>query len=218
MTEKIVLYSYFRSSASWRVRIALALKDVKYEYKPVHLIKNGGEQKSDEYKKMNPMAQVPTLMVDDVSLTQSLPIMEYLEEKFPSPALLPKDAIARSQVRAIAEIINSGTQPLQNLSVLQKLGDLNVDKAEWAKFYITQGLQAVETMLEKTAGKYCYGDSVSMADLCLIPQLHNAERFKVDMSAFPKIVAVQKALEELPAFKAAHAFSQPDCPEELRKD
>jgi len=216
MSEKIVLYSYFRSSASWRVRIALALKDVKYEYKAVHLVKK--EQKSDEYTKMNPMAQVPTLVVDDVTLTQSLPILEFIEEKFPSPALLPKEPTARAQVRAISEIINSGTQPLQNLSVLQKLEGLNVDKTEWGKFYITQGLKAVEAMLERTAGKYCHGDSVTMADLCLIPQLHNAERFKVDMSAFPKIVAVQKALEELPAFKTAHAFSQPDCPEDLRKN
>jgi len=216
MGDQVVMYSYFRSSASWRVRIALALKGIKYEYRAVHLLNNGGEQRSAEYVKLNPMAQVPSLVIDGVTLTQSLPIMEYLEERNPTPALLPKDLAARAQVRAISEIINSGTQPLQNLSVLQKLATLNVDKKEWSVFYITKGLRAVETMLEKTAGIYCYGDNVTMADLCLIPQVYNAERFGIDVSTFPTIKKVRDELVKHPAFIAADAFRQPDTPEDLR--
>jgi len=215
MSDTVVLYSYFRSSASWRVRIALAMKDIKYEYKPVHLLNNGGEQKSEEYTKLNPMAQLPTLMIDGLTLTQSLPIMEYLDERTPtSTPLLPKDLAGKAQVRAISEMINSGTQPLQNMSVLQKVGAEG--KMEWGKFWITKGLTAVEAMLEKTSGQYCYGDSVTMADLCLVPQVYNAERFGVDMSKLPLIKKVNDALVKLPAFVAADAFRQPDTPEDMR--
>jgi len=213
MSENIVLYSYFRSSASWRVRIALAHKDIKYETKAVHLLKNGGEQNTDEYKKLNPMSQLPSLCIDGITLTQSLPVMEYLEERNASPSLLPKDMAGKAKVRAISEIINSGTQPLQNLAVLQKVGE---GKQEWAKFYITKGLLAVEAMLEKTAGIYCYGDEVTMADMCLVPQVYNAERFSCDMSQFPLIKKVHEGLIKLPAFIAADCFRQPDTPEDMR--
>lgn len=215
MADKVVLYSYFRSSASWRVRIALALKEVKYEYKAVHLIKDGGEQNTEEYKKLNPMGLVPSLEIDGHLLTQSLPIIEYLEEKYPQPPLLPKDAFGRAQVRALSEIVNSGIQPLQNLKVLQKYGD---GKEEWARFHIESGLRALEKMLEKTAGTYCYGDEVSMADLCLVPQVYNANRFKVDMTQFPIINRIHDKLTELPAFKAADPARQPDTPEDMRKN
>ncbi|RUS70196.1 hypothetical protein EGW08_022040 [Elysia chlorotica] len=215
MAEKVVLYSYFRSSASWRVRIALAMKDVKYDYKAVHLVKDGGEQNSEEYRKLNPMGLVPSLEIDGHILTQSLPIIEYLEEKYPEPALLPKDAYGKAQVRALSEIVNSGIQPLQNLKVLQKYGD---GKEEWARFHIEKGLIALEQMLEKTAGTYCYGDQVTMADLCLVPQIYNANRFKVDMTQFPIINRVHDKLVQLPAFVAADPARQPDTPEDMRKN
>ncbi|GFR76690.1 maleylacetoacetate isomerase [Elysia marginata] len=184
MAEKVVLYSYFRSSASWRVRIALAMKDVKYEYKAVHLIKDGGEQNSEEYKKLNPMGLVPSLEIDGHLLTQSLPIIEYLEEKYAQPALLPNDAYGKAQVRALSEVVNS----------------------------------ALERMLKKTAGTYCYGDTVTMADLCLVPQIYNANRFKVDMTQFPIINRIHEKLVELPAFVAADPARQPDTPEDMRKN
>ncbi|XP_005106935.1 maleylacetoacetate isomerase [Aplysia californica] len=213
MADKVVLYGYFRSSASWRVRIALALKDIKYEYKAVHLLKNGGEQHSEEYKKLNPMGQLPTLIIDGLTLTQSLAIMEYLEERNPTPALLPPDAAGRAQVRALSEVINSGIQPLQNLNVLQKIGDT---KVEWANFYITKGFKALEAMLEKTAGQYCYGNQMTMADLCLIPQVYGAQRFGVDVKNYPVIMRVYEELIKLPAVIAGDAFRQPDTPEDLR--
>ncbi|XP_059139497.1 maleylacetoacetate isomerase-like [Physella acuta] len=213
MADKVVLYSYFRSSASWRVRIALALKEIKYEYKAVHLVKDGGQQYKEEYKKLNPMEQVPTLVIDGHTLSQSLPIIEYLNERTPDPPLLPKDLYGRAKVRALSELVNSGIQPLQNLSVLEKIGD---GKEEWAKFFIEKGLKALESFLQETAGKYCYGDSVTMADLFLVPQIYNAKRFKIDMAQFPIISRVHDALVELPAFKAADASRQPDTPEEMR--
>ncbi|XP_013084764.2 maleylacetoacetate isomerase-like isoform X1 [Biomphalaria glabrata] len=209
----VILYSYFRSSASWRVRIALAIKDINYEYKAVHLVKDGGQQHSEEYKRLNPMEQVPTLVIDGHTLTQSLPIIEYLEERNPEPPLLPKDSFGRAQVRALSELINSGIQPLQNSTVLEKVGD---GKEEWARSFIVKGFQALETLLKQTSGKYSYGDTVTMADLCLVPQMFAAKRFKVDLEPFPTICRVHDALAELSAFKAADASNQPDTPDELR--
>ncbi|KAK3094067.1 hypothetical protein FSP39_023719 [Pinctada imbricata] len=210
----LILYSYFRSSCTWRVRIVMNLKGLDYEYSAVNLIKDGGQQRTDDYSAVNPMQQVPALMVNGEVLTQSVAIMEYLEEKYPENPILPKDLISRAKVRQIAETIAGGIQPLQNLVVLQKIGDEN--KAEWAKFWIDKGFVALESMLEKTAGKYCYGDSVTMADVCLVPQVGNANRFNVDMSKFPIISRVNEELEKLEAFQKAHPFVQPDCPENLR--
>ncbi|XP_076441760.1 maleylacetoacetate isomerase-like [Babylonia areolata] len=210
---KPILYSYFRSSASWRVRIALAMKGVEYDYMPVHLVKEGGEQNKEEYKALNPMSQVPTLIIDGVTLTQSLPIIEYLDETRPGPQILPKDAIKRAQARALAEVINSGIQPLQNLKTLAEFGD---KKMEWGKTVISRGFDAFEKMLTSTAGKYCVGDEVTIADLCLIPQCYNAQRFSVDMSSYPTIVRIKEALEKLPAFIAADFKNQPDTPDEMK--
>ncbi|KAH9519028.1 Glutathione S-transferase zeta-1 [Bulinus truncatus] len=213
MADKVILYNYFRSSASWRVRIALALKDIKYEYKAVHLVKDGGQQHSEEYKRLNPMEQVPTLVIDGHTLTQSLPIIEYLEERNPDPPLLPKEKYGRAQVRALCELINSGIQPLQNLSVLEKVGN---GKDEWAKFFIEKGFHALEKFLQQTSGKYSYGDTVTMADLFLVPQVYAAKRFKADVTLFPTIIRVHDALIEIPAFKAADFSNQPDTPEEFK--
>lgn len=213
---KPVLYSYFRSSCAYRVRIALALKNIDYEYKTVNLIKGGGEQKAPDFLKVNPMAQVPVLEVEGEFLTQSLPIIEYLDEKYPEPCLLPKDPIKRAKVRAIAEVVASGIQPLQNLGILSMVDEAK--RPEWGKLFITKGFQALEAMLEKTAGTFCVGDSVTIADLCLVPQVYNALRFKVDMAQFPILSRINERLEKLPAFKAAHPSRQPDTPPELRED
>ncbi|ROT67146.1 hypothetical protein C7M84_014790 [Penaeus vannamei] len=209
--SKPILYSYFRSSCSWRVRIALAHKGVDYEYRAINLLKQ--EQVSDEYKKLNPIGQVPALIVDENTLTQSISILEYLEEAFPQKPLLPKDLFKRAKVREVCEIIGSGIQPLQNLSVLQKIGET---KMEWGHFYIQKGFVALEQVLANSAGKYCVGDEVTIADCCLVPQVYNANRFKVDMAAFPVISRVHDALMSLDAFKAAHPSQQPDCPEDLK--
>ncbi|XP_078593262.1 uncharacterized protein LOC144871567 isoform X2 [Branchiostoma floridae x Branchiostoma japonicum] len=203
-----LLYSYFRSSCAWRVRIALNLKGIEYDQAPVHLIKDGGQQNSEEYKQKNPMAQVPTLIIDGHKLTQSMAILEYLEETRPDPPLLPKDPATRAKVRMIAETVNAGIQPIQNLSVLQKVGDEK--KMEWGHYWIDRGFTALETVLGETAGKYCVGDQVTMADLCLVPQLYNATRNKVNMDKFPVISAIIKGCSELESFQAAHPFSQPD--------
>lgn len=210
-SSKPVLYSYFRSSCSWRVRIVLAHKGIEYDTKPIHLLNQ--EQVSDEYKQLNPMGQVPALVVNDRTLTQSLSIMEYLEEAYPQKPLLPKDLLLRAKVREVCEIIGSGIQPLQNLSVLQKVGE---GKMEWGHFYINKGFVALEQVLGKCAGKYSVGDEISFADCCLVPQVFNANRFKVDMAAFPTISHVHDALSSLETFKAAHPTNQPDCPDDLK--
>nr|APH81356.1 GST zeta [Tigriopus kingsejongensis] len=173
---KPVLYSYFRSSCSWRVRIVLALKDIEYEYRPVHLVKDGGEQHQADFLKLNPMAQVPALTMGDRILTQSVAIIEYLEEAYPQHPILPTDPWLRAQVRQIVEIIGSGTQPVQNLSVMKMARDDPAQRVEWSHYWIRQGLSAVESVLSQTAGRYCVGDEVTMADCCLVPQIYNAER------------------------------------------
>ncbi|XP_036887573.1 maleylacetoacetate isomerase-like isoform X3 [Sturnira hondurensis] len=176
MTEygKPILYSYFRSSCAWRVRIALALKSIDYEILPVDLTKDGGHQFSEEFQALNPMKQVPALKIDGITISQSLAIIEYLEETRPTPPLLPQDPKKRVFVRMISDLITSGIQPLQNLSVLKQVGQEN--QLIWAQKAITSGFNALEQILQRTAGKYCMGDEVSMADLCLVPQVENAKR------------------------------------------
>ncbi|XP_068539210.1 maleylacetoacetate isomerase isoform X1 [Anas acuta] len=210
---KPILYGYFRSSCSWRVRIALALKGIAYDQVPVNLLKDGGQQLSAEFKAVNPMKQVPALKIDGITLSQSLAIIHYLEDTRPNPRLLPQDPKKRAQVRMISDHIASGIQPLQNLSVLKQMGE---KKTEWAQKCITSGFQALEQVLQQTAGRYCVGDEVSMADLCLVPQVANAERFNVDLGPYPTITRINKALLELEAFKVSHPSRQPDTPAELR--
>lgn len=211
--EKPLLFSYFRSSCAWRVRTALALKGIQYDQHPINLIKDGGQQLTDEYRRVNPMQQVPALRIDGVTLTQSLAIIEYLEETRPQPPLLPRDPIKRAQCRMISDHIASGIQPVQNLAVLQRVGD---GKLEWAQHFIVKGFQALELLLQDTAGRYCIGDEVTMADLCLVPQVSNADRFKVDMAPYPTISRINQALLQLDAFQVSHLCRQPDTPPELR--
>lgn len=211
---KPILYSYFRSSCSWRVRIALVLKGINYETVPIDLIKDGGQQFSEEFRALNPMMQVPTLKIDGLILGQSLAIIEYLEETRPTPRLLPQDPKKRASVRMISDLIAGGIQPLQNLSVLKQVGEQN--QLPWAQKVISSGFKALEQILQSTAGKYCVGDEVSMADLCLVPQVANAERYKVDLSPYPTINRINKTLLALEAFQVTHPCRQPDTPAELR--
>ena len=209
------LRSYFRSSCSWRVRISLAFKGLSYETIPVHLIKDGGQQHGDAHRGANPMRELPVLLVGDEPLAQSMAILEYLEETHPTPSLLPKDHLARARVRQMAEVINSGIQPIQNLRVMQKLQkDFNLEKADamkWSADWIKFGFDALEVLVEKHSGKYCFGDEPSIADACLIPQLFNARRFSVELAAYPNLTRVETALNELDAFKASHPSQQPDA-------
>jgi len=192
-----ILYSYWRSSCSWRVRIAMNLKEIPYDIKPISLIKSGGEQHCNEYREVNPMEQVPALQIGELllkahfkrktsltppmhpspdghTLIESVAIMHYLEETRPQRPLLPQDVHKRAKVREIVEIICSGIQPLQNLIVLIHVGEEK--KKEWAQHWITRGFRAVEKALSTSAGKYCVGDEISMADCCLVPQVFNARR------------------------------------------
>ncbi|XP_005390247.1 PREDICTED: maleylacetoacetate isomerase isoform X2 [Chinchilla lanigera] len=211
---KPILYSYFRSSCSWRVRIALALKGINYETVPINLIKDGGQQFSEEFQTLNPMKQVPALKIDGITIGQSLAIIEYLEETRPTPRLLPQDPKKRASVRMISDLIAGGIQPLQNLSVLKQVGTEN--QLSWAQNVICSGFDALEQILHGTAGKFCVGDEVSMADLCLVPQVANADRFKVDLNPYPTIRRINKTLLALEAFQVSHPCRQPDTPAELR--
>jgi len=207
------LYSYFRSSASYRVRIALNLKGLSYDNIPVNLLK--GEQKNSEYLELNPQGLLPTLVDNGNILTQSLAIMEYLEETQPTPALLPKLPAARARVRAIALAIACETSPVNNLSILQYLqSNLNItdeQKTQWIQHWIGKGFAALEAMLgDGKAGIYCHGDTPTMADCVLVPQLFNARRFNCDLTPYPTIVRIGDVCEKHPAFAKAHPSKQTD--------
>ena len=211
----LVLRSYWRSSCSWRVRIGLNWKQLSYDIVPVHLVADGGHQHTDEHRALNPMRELPVLLVEGKPLAQSVAILEYLEETHPEPPLLPKSSLDRARVRQMTEVVNSGIQPVQNLRVMQKLGrDHELprpDQVGWSRDWIAQGLVALETLVSAHGGRYSFGDAVSFADLCLVPQLYNARRFNVDMSAFPALTSVESELVSLPAFVAAHPDQQPDA-------
>jgi len=214
----IVLSSYWRSSCSWRVRICLALKGIEYEYIPVHLLNDGGEQLKLEYSAKNPMKELPCLEIDGLKLGQSMAIIQYLEETRPGVSpLLPEAPVARYRVRQICDSITQDTQPVQNLRVLKKVmgffegEEKDKHKLEWGKWAIELGFDGVEKMLETSAGKYCVGDSVSFADLVLVPQVYNAKRFGVDLSKYPIIVRVDAELTKLEAFQKAHPDAMPDA-------
>ena len=211
------LYSYFRSSAAYRVRIALNLKGLSYEYLPVHMLKDGGQQLTPEYRKVNPTALVPTLVDGDAVIGQSLAIIEYLDETHPEPPLLPADALGRARVRDLALGIACDTHPLNNLRVLKYLKHtLGVDedaKNAWYRHWVQQGLGALEAQLaaSSAAGRFCHGDTPTIADLCLVPQVFNAQRFGCDLSAMPNVLRIDAACRELPAFDAAAPGKQPDA-------
>lgn len=209
------LYGYWRSSCSWRVRIALEAKGLAWQYVPVHLLE--GQQHAREHAAKNPMEQVPVLEVEEGGrthrLAQSLAIIEYLEERYPSPPLLPADPILRARARQLAEIVNSGIQPMQNLGLLQHLKEVApaADRKAWPAHFIARGFAAMEAIARQTAGRCLVGDQVSVADACLVPQLYGARRFGVALDAYPTLIAVEGRLAELEAFRRAHADAQPDA-------
>ncbi|MCW5731382.1 MAG: maleylacetoacetate isomerase [Alphaproteobacteria bacterium] len=211
------LYGYFRSSAAYRVRIALNLKNLAHEQAFVHLTRGGGEQFGEAYRGINPQQLVPALDIGGDVLTQSLAIVEYLDEVYPEPPLLPKTPAARAHVRALALAIACDIHPLNNLRVLnyltRELGQSEETKTRWYRHWVESGLAAVERMLERGGrmGRYCHGDEPGLADICLVPQVFNARRFNCDLSACPNVIAIADRLNALPAFVKAQPQNQPDA-------
>ncbi|OGA22102.1 MAG: maleylacetoacetate isomerase [Betaproteobacteria bacterium RIFCSPLOWO2_02_FULL_67_26] len=211
------LYGYFRSSASYRVRIALNLKGLAYESVPVHLTRGGGEQLKPEFRELNPQALVPVLQDGGRLLAQSLAIIEYLDEVHPQVPLLPKDPPGRARVRALAQAIACDLHPLNNLRVLNYLtgpmGLADGAKQAWYGHWIAEGLGALEAALAGNAetGSYCHGNTPGLADCCLVPQLANARRFKCDVSPYPTLLRIEKSCQALEAFQRAAPEKQPDA-------
>lgn len=209
------LHNYWRSSASYRVRIALGLKQVAWEYVAVNIAAAGSQQFSPSYKAINPQAQVPALEIADARgsrwLTQSLPIIEYLDETIAVPPLLPKDPYLRARCRALAEVINSGIQPMQNLTTTRKVQELGGDDAAWVRHFMAPGLAAYAQLASDVSGRFSVGDEPSLADICLVPQLYSARRFGVPLDSLPLLGRIEAACNELSAFIAAHPDRQPDA-------
>ncbi|MBT8048911.1 MAG: maleylacetoacetate isomerase [Xanthomonadales bacterium] len=215
-TRELVLYSYWRSSSAYRVRIALNLKGIEYRQLPVHLVREGGEQHRAEYRAINPLGLVPALVHNGHTLVQSMAICEYLEQVFPAQPLLPADAAERARVRGIAQSITSEIQPLNNLGVINYLkreleaGDNQVN--DWYGHWIARGFSAVESWLSAaSAGTCCHGDAPTLADCFLVPQVYNAERFACDLEPYPNIRRITAHCRALPAFQRAAPENQPDA-------
>jgi maleylpyruvate isomerase len=210
----VKLYSYFRSSAAYRVRIAFNLKGLSYETVPIHLQKEGGQHLKPDYRAINPQMRVPTLKLDSGELlTQSLAIIEYLDEVHPQPPLLPRDPADRAKVRALAQVIACDIHPVNNLAPLRYLkNELGQEQAKidtWYHHWVLAGFDALEAMVRP--GPYAFGADVTLADICLVPQVANARRLKVPLERFPKIVAIDAACAKLPAFDQARPENQPDA-------
>ncbi len=210
-----VLYHYWRSSSSWRVRFALHYKGIPYESRFVNL--RAGEQGNEEHKRLSPLGVVPCLLVDGRPLSESVAILEYLEEVAPEKPLLPKDPWARARVRQLVEFVNSGIQPLQNLAVLARVSSDEAVRQSWARHYIERGLAAFEAALasveaEFGSGRYSLGNDVTLADIYLVPQVGSAARFGVPLDPYPRIRRIHAECTKLPAAIAATPENQPDAP------
>jgi maleylacetoacetate isomerase len=215
--SQLALYTYFRSSCSYRVRIALHLKGLQFEPRYVHLLRDGGENWKAEYRHHNPLGLVPTLIDGDRSFTQSLAIIEYLDECHPDPPLLPDDKQDRAYVRALAQLVVCDIQPLNNLRVLDFLkSEFQANERQsqnWYQHWVEEGLDAVEALLRshRKTHSCCYGDTTTLADICLIPQVYNALRYDCDVEPFPIIRKIYEYCVTLPAFRAAAPENQGDA-------
>ncbi len=213
--KPLILYSYWRSSASYRVRLALALKGLAHELRPVHLVKNGGEQHTDAYRALNPQGLVPTLVHGELVLNQSLAIIEYLDELFPVKPLLPTTPDGRAQARAIAQLIACDIHPLNNLRVLAYLveagGFDEAARLAWYRHWTESGLAAVETLLSRHDAPFCCGEEPGLADCCLLPQVYNARRFNCPLDGLDRIQAICARLEGRQDVQAARPENQPDA-------
>lgn len=215
--DGIVLYTYWRSSAAYRVRIGLELKGLAWNARPVHLVREGGEQHLHAYRALNPQQLVPTLLHEGHTLTQSLAIVEYLDERFPQVPLLPADAAGRARVRALAQLVACDIHPINNLRVMQYLErelQLPADaRTKWTLHWIAEGFAAMEAMLanSRDTGTFCHGDRPGLADLCLLPQLYNAHRFGLDLAPYPTLRRIEAACQALDAFDRACPENQPDA-------
>ena len=209
-----VLYGYFRSSAAYRVRIALAWKNIAYETRPVHLVKK--EQSAPDYLALNPQGLVPVLQIDGHTLGQSAAILEYLEETRPEPALLPKDPAGRALVRWMTQLVVADIHPINNLRVGKylrgPLGQGDEAVTLWMRHWMEEGFRALEALAVEHGGAFCHGDAVSFADICLVPQMYNARRFGLELAEFPRLMAVDERCAELPAFIQSHPDNQVDSP------
>lgn len=201
---KLRLYHYWRSSSSWRVRWAFALKGIACEMIAVDLL--SGESESEEHRRRNPLGYVPVLDLGGELLVESMAIIEWADETKPEPPLLPGDALQRARIRALAEVINADTQPLQNIGPQHLHSDDPHERKRWAQHWIRNGLEAYETLVKPTAGQFSFGDSLTLADLFLIPQCYNAERFEVPLDAFPTVARIHRAARATESCRA----SEPD--------
>ena len=211
----LVLHTYFRSSAAYRVRIALEFKGLAYQATPVHLLRGGGEQHAAAFAALNPAELVPVLVDGDVTLTQSLAIIEYLDETRPATPLLPADAAGRARVRAMAQTVACEIHPLNNLRVMQyletTLGVAVEARRAWYAQWVGLGFKTLEAVLQQSSGRYCHGDTPTLADCCLVPQIYNAERFHVPLDAYPNLCRIAEACRQLPAFQRAAPEAQADA-------
>jgi maleylacetoacetate isomerase len=219
MNNDLTLYGYWRSSAAYRVRIALELKGLAYENRPVHLVRDGGQQHAEPYRALNPQQLVPTLLHGKRVITQSLAIIEYLDEIWPDgPPLLPAIPRDRAYARALAYHLACDVHPLGNLRVLQYLerecAMPQVEREDWVRHWIETGFEAIESMLSDSpnTGAYCMGDSPGLVDICLVPQVYNARRWGLSMDRYPTITRIHETCQQLEGFRAAAPEAQPDAP------
>ena len=218
MSEETILYSYYRSSASYRARIGLNLKDVGYTIRPIHLLNDGGEQHKEDYQNLNPMRQVPCLIHGGNTIAQSMAILMYADDVFAGPRLFPEDPALKAKAVQLCEIINSGIQPLQNLNVLQELKSnygFDADKSKaWIGHWVNRGFKALENLLDQKTSKFAIGDEPSIVDAFIVPQVFSGNRFGVRPEGYPNLNRIYETCMELDAFQKAAPENQPDAPEE----